>query len=219
MGESEWLAEYASQFREDISSYLPTAIVDRAIVEGETGPLPPEEGVMYYAFCDPSSGLRKGLDSMAFAIAHSEGYEDEKILILDLVMEFQPPFSPEKVVEEIGAVCQRYNVGRIVQDRVSLAWIGSDFWSRFEIEVVASDKTKSQIYEGVGIALNKNIVELLDDQRLRTQILGLHRFVKSGGLIKIDHLGGHDDRVNAAFGALELALSSEYERPEIIVLG
>ena len=66
--------------------------------------------------------------------------------------------------------------------------------------------------------MNKDTVELLDIPKLRSQILGLHRFVRSGGMVKIDHIRGHDDVVNAAAGAIVLALSSEYERPEIIVI-
>ena len=218
MGEAEWGAEYGANFREDISSYLPTSIIDRAIVDGQTV-VPPEDGNYYFGFCDSSEGLRKGGDSMTFAVAHAEQYDQEKILILDLVMEFQPPFSPEQVITDIGEVCKRYNIERIVQDRHSIAWIAADFWNCFEIQVTPSDKNKSQIYELLAVEMNKNTVELLDNQRLRSQIMGLHRFVRSGGMVKIDHIRGHDDLINSAAGAIGLALASETERPEIIVLG
>jgi hypothetical protein len=44
----------------------------------------------YIAFCDPSGGSS---DSMTLGIAHKEG----ETVVLDLLREYRPPFSPETV--------------------------------------------------------------------------------------------------------------------------
>jgi hypothetical protein len=67
--------------------------------------------------------------------------------------------------------------------------------------------------------MNKDKVELLDIPRLRSQTMGLQRFLKSGGQAKIDHYrGGHDDTINSAAGACLLALENEPRDIEILVL-
>ncbi|MGH8525829.1 MAG: hypothetical protein ACREXY_16970, partial [Gammaproteobacteria bacterium] len=69
-----------------------------------------------------------------------------------------------------------------------------------------SDLTKSQIYQAALPMLNSHRVELLDNKRLRAQVLGLERRTARGGKDSIDHRpGGHDDLANAALGALSLA--------------
>ena len=137
-----------------------------------------------------------------------------------LVMEFKPPFSPDEVIAEIGEACKRYGISRLTQDRHSIAWISKDFWEKFEIEVIPSDKNKSEIYELFAVEMNRGTVELLDIPKLRNQILGLHRFAKSGGSVKIDHVGNtHDDLINSVAGSIVLSLTSEYEPPEIYVIG
>jgi hypothetical protein len=73
-----------------------------------------------------------------------------------------------------------------------------------------SDKTKSDIYGGGLLPLlNSGRVDLLDNQRLVTQLTSLERRTARGGRDSIDHApGGHDDVANAAAGALLLALTS-----------
>jgi len=54
--------------------------------------------------------------------------------------------------------------------------------------------------------LNARRVELLDNKRLITQLLGLERHTSPGGKDRIDHgRGSHDDLINAAAGALVMA--------------
>jgi len=203
LGEAEFGAEYAARFREDIEAYLPVEIYDRAVVKGRTI-LAEQPGVRYAAFCDPSEGLRKGGDSMTFAIAHAEKEDGQEKYILDVLMEFRPPFNPAQVIDSITATCKRYGIQKIVQDRHAIAWIAKDFKSH-NIEVEISDETKSQIYELFAVEMNKGRVVLLDNERLRSQTLGLQRFLKGGGFVKIDHYrGGRDDCVNSVAGVCGL---------------
>jgi hypothetical protein len=211
LGAAEFGAEFEAKFREDIEGYLPLEIIERAVVEGRMFNPPNSEIDIYFAFCDPSEGVHKGGDSMTFAIAHQEACEDEekRICILDYLMEACPPFDNKEVIREIMMICRQYRVYEITQDRHAIGWIAADL-EPHEITVNASDKTKSQIYEHFAILMNKNEIELLDNPRLKSQVVGLQRILKSGGIVKIDHYrGGHDDCINAVAGALVLTAQKD----------
>lgn len=211
LGPAQFGADFEARFREDIEGYLPLEIIDRAIIKGRMFNPPDDEVDEYVAFCDPSEGLHKGGDSMTLAIAHPEVEEDteRRICVLDYIMEVRPPFDCKEVIREMVLICKQYNVYKIVQDRHAIGWIASDL-EPYEIQVEPSDKTKSEIYEYFAVLMNKNEVELLDNERLKSQIVGLQRILKSGGLVKIDHYrGGHDDCINAAAGVLVLCSGEE----------
>jgi hypothetical protein len=198
LGEAEFNAEFGALEREDIEQYLPSALLDAAIVKGRSM-VPEERGVEYVAFCDPAEGLRKGGDSMTFAIAHKT--EEPIKYILDLLLEFRAPYDPKQVISQIVEAARPYHIMKIIQDRHAIGWIASDL-KRFSIEVEPCEFDKSKIYEHFAVLMNKLQIELLDNERLRTQIMGLQKFLRGGGSITIDHLrGGHDDLVNAAAGA------------------
>jgi len=211
LGPAEFGAEFEAKFREDIEGYLPLEIIDRAIVDGRMFNPPDADVNEYFAFCDPSEGVHKGGDSMTFAVAHPEIDEDneKRICVLDYLMEARPPFDNKAVIQEIQMICKQYNVYQITQDRHAIGWIAADL-EPHEIQVEASDKTKSDIYEYFAVLMNKDEVELLDNKRLKSQLVGLQRILKSGGLVKIDHYrGGHDDCINSAAGALVLCSGEE----------
>jgi hypothetical protein len=78
--------------------------------------LPPEPGVIYSAFCDPSGGAS---DAMTLAIGHlSSG----NVPVLDAVREARPPFDPESAVAEFAALLRRYGVDRLTGDRYGGEW-------------------------------------------------------------------------------------------------
>jgi hypothetical protein len=206
LGPAEFGANFEAKFREDIEGYLPLEIIDRAIIKGRMFNPPDVEVDQYFAFCDPSEGVHKGGDSMTFAVAHPEIEEDmeKRSCVLDYIMEARPPFDNKGVIREIMMICKQYDVYEITQDRHAIGWISADL-EPHEIRVEPSEKTKSEIYEYFAVLMNKNEIELLDNPRLKSQIVGLQRILKSGGLVKIDHYrGGHDDCINAAAGALVL---------------
>lgn len=214
LGEAEFNCEFGAQEREDIEAYVPYELIEAAVVKGRTV-LPPRAGVEYYGACDPSEGLRKGADSMTFAVSHRE---DERC-VLDCLLEFRAPFDPKAVLEGIAETCQEYKITTIVQDRHAIAWIGSDMRDRYGIEVEAAKWDKSRCYEFLAVLLNKKQVELLDLPRLRAELLGLQRFLQGGGGVKVDHLrAGHDDTINAAGLALVLA-SQEGSAGQVSVAG
>jgi hypothetical protein len=199
LSEAEFNSEFGAEEREDIEQFLPQELIDRAIVAGRTV-LPADHGLSYVAFCDASEGLRKNADSMTFALAHAAG---EKFIV-DVLLEFKPPFAPKVVIQAIAESCKAYRVSTITQDRHAIAWIADDF-KPYDIAVETSALTKSEIYAQFAILASKGVVELPDNDRLRVQLQGLQKFLGGGGTIKIDHLAnGHDDICNSACGAAVL---------------
>lgn len=205
LGPAEYGAEYQAKFREDIESYLPLQIIDRAIVDGRTE-LPPESKLSYMAFCDPSEGLSKGGDSMTFSVGHVH----EKKIIVDLLTEFRPPFDPEVVIKDIARSCKAYGISEITQDRHAIGWISKDLRTH-NIDVEVAKNTKSELYGYFSVLMNKNLVEMPDFDRLKKQLIGLQRTLKGGKSVKIDHYrSGKDDCANAVAGvAVILAEESD----------
>jgi hypothetical protein len=73
-----------------------------------------------------------------------------------------------------------------------------------------ADKSKSEIYVDLLPLINSGAVDLLEHDRLLTQLTSLERRTSRGGRDSIDHApGAHDDIANAVAGALVTA----YTRP------
>ena len=79
-------AEYLSEWRDDISSFIPRELVEASIGRG-VRVRAPQRGVHYTSFCDPSGGSR---DSFTCGIAHREG----DTAVLDALIEIAAPFNP-----------------------------------------------------------------------------------------------------------------------------
>ena len=75
-----------------------------------------------------------------------------------------------------------------------------------------ADKSKSEIYVDLLPLINSTAVDLLDNERLVTQLTSLERRTSRGGRDSIDHApGAHDDLANAVAGALVTA----YKNPRL----
>ena len=190
-------AEWGAQFRSDLEDYVSREVIETLVAPGRHEV--PRGFNRYFAFCDPAGG--SGADSMAVAISHIGGSK----VVLDLVRETRPPFSPEEVVAEFCAILKSYGIRRVTGDRYAGEWPAERF-KKHGIVYTPAEMTKSQIYAEVLPILNSRAIELLDDRRLVAQFLGLERRTAWGGRDSIDHPPGqHDDVVNAAAGALLLA--------------
>jgi hypothetical protein len=108
-------AEFGGEFRTDLADYISRETVD-ALTMQDRHELPPEPGVTYAAFCDPSGGVS---DSLTLAIAH---LDRNAVCILDALLECRPPFDPEAAVVQCAALCRRYGVAKIVGDRYAGEW-------------------------------------------------------------------------------------------------
>ena len=148
----------------------------------------------YKSFCDPSGGSQ---DSMTICVAHKEG----EITVLDALREVKPPFQPDDVVNEFSSLLKSYRISSCVGDRYGGIWPTSRFQA-YGIRYEVGDKVKSDLYRELLPMLNAGRVELLDNEKLVNQIVGLERRVSRGGRDSIDHpQRSHDDLANVLAGA------------------
>jgi hypothetical protein len=189
-------AEYLAEFRRDIEAFMTLEVIQACVSEGITE-RPPEAGIQYRAFVDPSGGSS---DSMTLAIGHTEG----EMAVLDALRERRPPFSPESVVDEFCATLKAYGISQVTGDRYGGEWPREQFRKR-GVAYQLSDHTRSEIYLDLLPVLNSQRADLLDSPRVVTQLATLERRVARGGREIIDHApGGHDDLANAAAGLIGL---------------
>jgi hypothetical protein len=157
----------------------------------------PEPGVVYVAFLDPSGGSN---DAFTCGIAHADA-DGRAVLDRCLDQGQHPPFDPRKAVERFVPILKAYGIRHLVGDRYAGLTFAYDF-ERHGIGYTVAELTASQVYEACEAPLNGGRLVFCDDPELESELLGL---VWRGG--KIDHQPGeHDDRANAALGALLLAL-------------
>jgi hypothetical protein len=192
-------SEFGAEFRQDLAAFIDRAAVEAVVCEGRRELLR-ANGITYRAFCDPSGGSS---DSMTLAVAHRS---NSGVGVLDCVREIRAPFSPEAAVSDFAAVLQSYGIRQVTGDHYAGEWPIEAF-SKRDIRYVVSERTKSQIYLEALPLLNAARVELLDNERLVSQIASLERRTARGGRESIDHPSGpgaRDDVANAALGVLVL---------------
>lgn len=203
---SEYGQGGAVSFRSDVAAFVDAEAV-RAVTIGDRRELAPVEGIRYVAFVDPSGG--SGSDSFPLAIAHREADR----LVLDLVRERRPRFSPDDVCREFAETVGPYGITYVTGDRYAGDWPRERF-AAHGIGYEASERTKSDLYREMLPLVNAGRVELLDLPRLAAQLAGLERRVARSGKDSIDHApGGHDDVANAVAGALVLAAEGPSSDP------
>ena len=200
-------AEFGAEFRRDVEGFVSREIIDTVVIP-KRDELPPLDGARHFGFVDPSGG---SADSMTLCISH-RGMDG--VAVIDAVRERRPPFSPEGVTQDFAALLKTYKVSTVVGDRYAGEWPREQF-RKAGITYQVSDKTKSEIYRDALAVFNSRRVELLDNPRIVSQLLGLERRTSRGGRDVIDHSpGAHDDLVNSVCGALLLASSGR--QPMII---
>jgi hypothetical protein len=128
--------------------------------------------------------------------------EPLKINILDAIREIKPPFSPEAVCEEFATLLKSYRISKVCGDRYAGEWPREQF-RKNGINYETSDKSRSELYIELLPLINSRAVDLLDSDRLTTQLVSLERRTARSGRDSVDHPpGGHDDIANAVAGAL-----------------
>lgn len=198
-------SEYFSEFRSDVSSYLPLSAIDVVSIPGRFE-LRPNPQRSYYGFIDMSGG--SGKDSSALAIAH---YENQKA-ILDCVRETVPPFKPSSCVSDFASTLSSYGITQVIADRYGGDWIKEAF-EKHGIFVEKAEMTASQYYLAfIPLVMNQS-VELLSHEKLKSQLVGLQRFAK-GGADKVTHrASGHDDVSNVVSAVCVLASKADQDFP------
>ena len=187
-------AEYGAQFRTDVEAFISVEAVDAVTSDERERPF--IAGKRYHAFADPAGG--SGKDSFTLSVGHVE----DRIPTLDVIREFKPPFSPKAVIEQCCDLLKAYGIRKLTADRYAAEFVVEGF-KEHQITLEHSLKPKSQIYSEFLPLLNSKTCDLLDNPRLRTQLIGLERRTARSGRDSIDHApGGHDDVANAAAGVL-----------------
>ena len=127
--------------------------------------------------------------------------------ILDAVRERRPPFSFEAVTEEYAKLIRQYPCTTVYGDRYGGEWPREQF-QKHGVNYEPAERTKSELYKDLLPLLNSQAVDLLDNERLVSQLVSLERRTTRGGRDSIDHLpGAHDDLANAVAGALVTVFS------------
>lgn len=189
-------AEYGGEFRSDVSAFIDRDTVERCVARGVTERLFMAR-TKYSAFVDPSGGSN---DAMTLAIAHPEG----DLVVLDVMRERKPPFSPEAVVIDFCEVLKAYGVTEVTGDRYAGEWPREQF-RKNGVAYNLADRPRTDLYQAMLPALNSGKVTLLDSKSLVNQIANLERRVARGGRESIDHPPhGHDDLANAVAGVIAL---------------
>jgi hypothetical protein len=199
-------AEYGAEFRTDVDVVFSREAIEACIMQGVTE-VPPQMGVKYYAFVDPSGGSS---DSMSLAIGHID--PATKRGVQDLIRERRPPFSPESVVDEFSNTMREYHITRVTGDHYAGEWPRERFKMR-GITYDVSKVRKSDIYLSFVPIVNAARCEMIDESRQKYQLLSLERRIARGGHESVDHpRGGHDDCANVVAGVMTVML----EKPKAI---
>ena len=200
-------AEYLSEFRGDISAYVDEALIDAAIPAGIMA-LTRSPGVQYYSWVDPSGGGTTGAgttgaDAFTLGISHQE---KGGRIVLDKLVWTDPPFTPETVVEKYAETLSAFGVQTVVGDKWGGDWPSSMF-RKYGVTYNAAAKPKSDIYMEALPLFSSMRIQLLDIQRLSTELRLLERRPRAGGRgDQVDHgPRGHDDLANSALGACWIA--------------
>jgi hypothetical protein len=198
--------EYLSEFRTDISDYVPRKIIEDAVDTGVVS-RPRVSGVRYAAFCDAASGISpaaggvtKG-DTFAMSIGHRG---DNDTVIIDLVYAKAPPFNASGVVAEISAIARSYGIDTMISDRYSAGFMQAEL-QRNGMAWKPSEYDKSGLYSLALPLFTSSKIRLPDDRATVEQFCMLERKPTSGNRDRIDARGGKsEDSANAVAGCISL---------------
>ncbi len=129
-------AEYGGEFRTDLADFVSRETIDAVVMWGRCE-LPPEPGVTYSGFVDPSGGVS---DSMTLAIGHLG--HNNACPVLDAAE--RPPLDPEQTVAAFAVLLRRYGVSKIVGDKYGGEWPRARF-AEHGIEFEQSARPKSDL--------------------------------------------------------------------------
>jgi hypothetical protein len=188
-------AEYLAVFRTDVEEFVRRDAVE-ACVDVGVFERPPQRGVRYVGFVDPSGG---SADAMTLAVGH---IDRDRVAILDCLRRAQPPFAPSDVVADFAEVLKSYRVTSIKSDRYAGEWVRESL-QREGIRCEQSAKPKSDLYISLLPTINSGRCRLLDDARLVSELCSLERRTARSGKDSVDHRpGAHDDVANCVAGVL-----------------
>lgn len=188
-------AEYCSEFRSDLASFLDAPLVDGA-TRSEPRELPrrPRTAtgtpIAYLAGVDVSGG--RG-DATAAAVAHRDG----ALVIVDAARRWPAPHDPAAVAAQVAEFLAAYGVATGRADQYG-AEVVRGLYRAAGVTLLDAPDTRSETYLKFLPFLTTGRIELPPDPLLRHELLGLERRVRAGGRDVVDHRpGAHDDLANA----------------------
>ena len=198
-GRAEWLG----LFREDVTAAFALEAIERCIVPGRIELAPSPHVYQYFGFADPSGGRH---DAFTLAIAHR--HADEDSIILDAIRATRPPFVPSEVVSEYSDFLKSFGLSSVIGDNYGGEWPKAEF-AKQGIFYELAENTKSELYLAMVPTVCSRKVELLDNDKLKTELRRLERRTARNGRESIDHPPrGSDDIANAVAGVTWLALQA-----------
>jgi hypothetical protein len=176
--------------------FLSLDAISACVVPGQRE-LPHLRGTTVQFFCDPSGG---SVDSMTLAGAYRDAKSGK--VVISVLRERKPPFSPEAVVEEFCEVIKSYAAHRVRNDHYAGEWPREQFRKR-GITYEPCEHPKSDLYRDFLPLVNSQRVVLLDHPKLISQLSNLERRTARSGKDSIDHApNSHDDVANAVAGVV-----------------
>jgi hypothetical protein len=156
----------------------------------------PVDGVDYLAAVDMSGGSS---DDAAFSISHWDATRNVAVQDV-LIDQGEPvPFNPRIALSRFALLAKSYRCKTVHGD----AYAGETFRRDFDdcgLGYVVTKKSATELYEDMEVAFNTGQAELLDQPKLRRQLLTL---VRKGAAIT-HPAGQHDDHANVTAIALVL---------------
>ncbi len=201
-------AEYLSQARSDLEDFIDGALVERATRNGprelpRAELLPNGSPVSYHAGIDVSGGKR---DGTAAAVA----FRDGSLVKIAAARLWPAPHDPRAVAGEVAEFLAGYGLQTARSDQYG-AELRVSIYAEAGLSLVDSELNRSELYLHLLPLFTTDRIELPDDPRLRTELLGLERRTGRSGKDAVDHCPGrHDDLANAVAVA---AWSATLEQP------
>jgi len=202
------LAEYYSQWREDLQTLIATSLCQACMTREE---MPPQLGVRYWAFAD-LSGNRS--DSHAFAVCHKEADR----VVLDTMMEIEAKeVSVDNVVKQFSDLAKAYGVREISADAFGAEWAASPF-ERAGTPLNKSVMPKSNLFLNAAALIKSGKVDLIYSDRLLNQFSNLDRRPGPAGVDQVQKVpGSRDDLCKAVCGCLVTAHMEQVRMPALPV--
>lgn len=199
---ARFAAEYLSEWRDDIGSFLAWALIEQAAVLDPTG-AEPVRGTRYFCGIDHSGGRR---DAMVMAIAHRAA---NGRIVVDLVYGRKPPFGPQEVAAEFAGIVRKWGMAQATADNYGAEWVTSAF-AAHGVRIVPPAFPKSQTYLEIEPLFAQGIIDIPRNPTLMAELRDLERRPHVGGKDTVDHPPSsnfHDDHANALALAAQLAAS------------